>query len=92
MERFELKQVAKNDPEAIGTAVITTASLSGTDAQKDAFVSSLGADWEPIPEELAELTESFYKCYGDGKKRIKSKRKLHLKKLDVAFFFCCSLK
>jgi hypothetical protein len=52
MERFELKQVAKNDPEAIGTAVITTASLSGTDAQKDAFVSSLGADWEPIPEEL----------------------------------------
>ena len=59
MERFELKQVAKNDPEAIGTAVITTASLSGTDAQKDAFVSSLGADWEPIPEELLKRAE-FY--------------------------------
>lgn len=52
MKRFELKQIAKNDPDAVGTAVITTASLSGTDAQKDAFVSSLGADWEPIPEEL----------------------------------------
>lgn len=52
IRKFKIKQVAKNDPEAIGTAVITTASLSGTEAQKDAFVSSLGTDWEPIPEEL----------------------------------------
>ena len=52
MKEFEIKQIAKNDPEAWGTAVITTASLSGTEAQKDAFVSSLGADWEPIPEEF----------------------------------------
>lgn len=52
MKKFELKQVARNNSAAVGTAVITTASLSGTDAQKDAFVSSLGADWEPIPEEL----------------------------------------
>lgn len=51
-KKFEIKQVARNDSEAVGTAVITTASLSGTEAQKDAFVSSLGADWESIPEEL----------------------------------------
>lgn len=70
MVKFELKQVARNNPENFGCAKVTAAWLCGTESQKEDFIKSLGENWVRIPAELVDETAeqnfiSYARAYGE---------------------------